>query len=79
MNEKDDIQLRNTIKEMIELKIKSNFAALALEYWCDYRSSKIRYYEELLAENKGLSKQLKSIDDYFNEPRELKQFKREVF
>lgn len=47
MNEKDDIQLRNTIKEMIELKIKSNFAALALEYWCDYRSSKIRYYEEL--------------------------------
>ena len=26
-----------------------------------------------------LSKQLKSIDDYFNEPRELKQFKREVF
>lgn len=29
MNEKDDIQLRNTIKEMIELKIKSNFAALA--------------------------------------------------
>ena len=47
MNEKDDIQLRNTINEMIELKIKSNFAALALEYWCDYRSSKIRYYEEL--------------------------------
>lgn len=29
MNEKDDIQLRNTIKEMIELKIKSNFVALA--------------------------------------------------
>ena len=34
---------------------------------------------ELLAENKGLSKQLKSIDDYFNELRELKQFKRDVF
>ena len=41
--------------------------------------NKIRYYEELLAENKGLSKQLKSIDNYFNEPRELKQFKRDVF
>ena len=47
MNEKDDIQLRNTIKEMIELKIKPNFAALGGEYWCDYRPSKIRYYEEL--------------------------------
>ena len=41
--------------------------------------NKIRYYEDLLAENKGLSKQLKSIDDYFNEPSELKQFKRDVF
>lgn len=47
MNEKDDIQLRNTIKEMIELKIKPNFVALGWEYWCDYRLSKIRYYEEL--------------------------------
>lgn len=28
MNEKNDIQLRNTIKEMIELKIKPNFVAL---------------------------------------------------
>ena len=29
MNEKDDIQMRNTIKEMIEMKIKPNSAALA--------------------------------------------------
>ena len=41
--------------------------------------SKIAEYEKILDENKGLSKQLKSIDDYFNEPRELKQFKRDVF
>ena len=41
--------------------------------------NKIRYYEDLLTENKGLSKQLKSIDDYFNQPRELKKFSREAF
>ena len=41
--------------------------------------NKIRYYEDLLTENKGLSKQLKSIDDYFNQPREMKKFSREAF
>lgn len=35
------------IKDMIRLNIKPNFAALGREYGCDYRTAKIRYYEEL--------------------------------
>ena len=31
---------------MIRLNIKPNFAALGREYECDYRTAKIRYYEE---------------------------------
>ena len=67
MNEKDDIQLRNTIKEMIRLRIKPNFAALGREYGCDYRTAKIRYYEELNKE-KGIEPKIKIrkhiIDEY---------------
>lgn len=58
MNEKDDIQLRNTIKEVIRLRIKPNFAALGREYGCDYRTAKIRYYEELNKE-KGIESKIK--------------------
>ena len=67
MNEKDDIQLRNIIKEMIRLRIKPNFAALGREYGCDYRTAKIRYYEELNRE-KGIEPKIKIrkhiIDEY---------------
>ncbi len=41
--------------------------------------TKISHYEMLLAENKGLSKQLKEIDKYFDNFKELKKFNREVF
>lgn len=67
MNEKDNIQLRNIIKEMIRLRIKPNFAALGREYGCDYRTAKIRYYEELNKE-KGIEPKIKIrkhiIDEY---------------
>ena len=67
MNEKDYIQLRNTIKGMIRLRIKPNFAALGREYGCDYRTAKIRYYEELNKE-KGIEPKIKIrkhiIDEY---------------
>ncbi len=67
MNEKDDILLKNTIKEMIRLRIRPNFAALGREYGCDYRTAKIRYYEELNKE-KGNEPKIKIrkhiIDDY---------------
>lgn len=67
MNEKDDMQLGNTIKEMIRLRIKPNFAALGREYGCDYRTAKIRYYEELNKE-KGIEPKIKIrkhiIDEY---------------
>ena len=41
--------------------------------------NRISHYEMLLAENKGLSKQLKSIDEYFDNFKELKTFNREAF
>ena len=41
--------------------------------------TKISHYEMLLAENKGLSKQLKEIDKYFDNFKELKKFNREAF
>lgn len=67
MNEIDDIQLKNTIKEMIRLRIKPNFAAFGREYGCDYRTAKIRYYEELNKE-KGIESKIKIrkhvIDEY---------------
>lgn len=46
MNEKDEIELRNKLKEMIRLNIKPNFAALGREYGCDYRTAKVKYIEE---------------------------------
>ena len=56
-----------TIKEMIRLNIKPNFAALGREYECDYRTAKIRYYEELNKE-KGIEPIIKTrkhiVDDY---------------
>jgi transposase len=55
------------IKELIRLNIKPNFAALGREYGCDYRTAKIRYYEELNKE-KGIEPEKKIrkhiIDDY---------------
>jgi transposase len=67
MNEKDNMQMRNTMKEMIRLKIKPNFAALGREYGCDYRTAKIKYYEELNKE-KGIEPKIKIrkhiIDEY---------------
>lgn len=42
--------------------------------------SKITEYEKILDENKGLSKQIKEIDEYFdNYPSTLKKFNREAF
>lgn len=42
--------------------------------------SKISEYEKILDENKGLSKQIKEIDEYFdNYPSTLKKFNREAF
>ena len=38
--------VNQTIKELIRLNIKPNFAALSREYGCDYRTDKIRYYED---------------------------------
>ena len=56
-----------TIKEMIRLNIKPNFAALGREYGCDYRTAKIRYYEEINKE-KGIESIIKTrkhiVDDY---------------
>lgn len=56
-----------TIKEMIRLNIKPNFAALGREYGCDYRTAKIRYYEEINKE-KGIEPIIKTrkhiVDDY---------------
>ena len=56
-----------TIKELIRLNIKPNFAALGREYGCDYRTAKIRYYEELNKE-KGMKPEIKIrkhiVDDY---------------
>lgn len=71
-----DMELDNTDIDRKELFIKKEKELI--NELSDIKN-KIRYYEDLLAENKGLSKQLKSIDDYFNEPSELKQFKRDVF
>ena len=41
--------------------------------------NRINHYEMLLAENKVLSKQLKEIDKYFDNFKELKKFNRESF
>lgn len=67
MNKNDEIELRNKLKEMIRLNIKPNFAALAREYGCDYRTAKAKYYEEQNLEN-GIEPQKKIrkhiIDDF---------------
>lgn len=59
--------MNQTIKELIRLNIKPNFAALGREYGCDYRTAKIRYYEELNKE-KGIKPKIKIrkhiIDEY---------------
>ena len=59
--------VNQTIKELIRLNIKPNFAALSREYGCDYRTDKIRYYEELNKE-KGIEPKIKIrkhiIDEY---------------
>ena len=46
MNMENENKLRNMLKEMIRLNIKPNFAALGREYGCDYRTAKVKYYEE---------------------------------
>ena len=67
MNENDKTELRNKLKEMIRLNIKPNFAALGREYGCDYRTAKLKYYEEQNKE-KGVDIIKKArkyiIDDY---------------
>ena len=67
MNMENENKLRNMLKEMIRLNIKPNFAALGREYGCDYRTAKIKYYEEQNKE-KGIEIVKKSrkyiIDDY---------------
>ena len=59
--------MNQTIKELVRLNIKPNFAALGREYGCDYRTAKIRYYEELNKE-KGIEPKIKIrkhiVDDY---------------
>ena len=67
MNQNYENKLRIILKEMIRLNIKPNFAALGREYGCDYRTAKVKYYEELNKE-KGFELVKKSrkyiIDDY---------------
>ena len=46
-------ELRNMLKELIRLNIKPNYAALAREYGCDYRTANARYNEEKNKENGG--------------------------
>ena len=59
--------LKANLKEMIRLNIKPNFAALGREYGCDYRTAKVKYYEELNKE-KGIVSEEKIrkhiIDEY---------------
>ena len=59
--------MNQTIKELIRLNIKPNFAALGREYGCDYRTVKIRYYEELNKEQ-GIEPEIKIrkhiVDEY---------------
>ena len=59
--------MNQTIKELVRLNIKPNFAALGREYGCDYRTAKIRYYEELNKE-KGIEPEIEIrkhiVDDY---------------
>ena len=59
--------MNQTIKELVRFNIKPNFAALGREYGCDYRTAKIRYYEELNKE-KGIEPEIKIrkhiVDDY---------------
>ena len=43
--------MNQTIKELVRLNIKPNFAALGREYGCDYRTAKARYNEEKNKEN----------------------------
>ena len=49
------------------MRIKPNFATLGREYGCDYKTAKIRYYEELNKE-KGIEAKIKIrkhiIDEY---------------
>ena len=44
-------KLKNVLKEMVRLNIKPNFAALAREYDCDYRTVKKKYEKEQKIEN----------------------------
>ena len=67
MEEENKNKMIIQIREMIRLNIKPNFAALGREYGCDYRTAKIRYYEELNKEN-GIEPIVKTrkhiVDDY---------------
>lgn len=62
---KEELEL--ILKEMIRLNIKPNFAALAREYNCDYRTVKARYLEEQNKE-KGIdiskAKRKHLVDNY---------------
>ena len=67
MNQNYENKLRIILKEMIRLNIKPNFAAMSREYGCDYRTAKVKYYDELNKEKgietiKNLRKYI--IDDY---------------
>jgi len=67
MKQENEANIIITIKELIRLNIKPNFAALGREYGCDYRTAKIRYYEELNKEKEiePVVKERKHIiDDY---------------
>ena len=62
--------MNQTIKELIRLNIKPNFAALGREYGCDYRTAKIRYYEELNKE-KGIEPKIKIRKHIIDEHKEI--------
>ena len=62
MNEKDDILLRNKMKEMIRLKIKPNFAAFGLFLSnISIFLGKLRLTKRLKNIDKFLLKQIKSL------------------
>ena len=85
LTEKETIEKR--LSKIIDMELDDDFDRKALFIQKEKElleelntvKNRISHYEMLLAENKGLSKQLKEIDKYFDNFKELKKFNREAF
>lgn len=86
--EKQKEILENRLSKIIDMELDDNidrkemFIKKEQEVLSQLSTIKneISNYQELLEENKGLSKKIKSIDEYFeNKPTTLKKFNREAF